>query len=106
MSLATPIHDERLAPPFDDLIPADVSADMLADFGAVEGPHWLEGPAWDRRNNCLLFSDVKANAIYRWDRRDGLRLFICGRAATPGRNPRRWRSRIPTASPLIVRAAC
>ena len=73
MSLATPIRVERLAPPFDDLIPADISADVLADF---DGPHWLEGPAWDRRNNCLLFSDVKANAIYRWDRRDGLRLFM------------------------------
>jgi gluconolactonase len=76
MSLATPIRVERLASPFDDLIPADVSADVVADFGVVDGPHWLEGPAWDRRNNCLLFSDVKANAIYRWDRRDGLRLFM------------------------------
>ena len=26
--------------------------------------------------HCLLFSDVKANAIYRWDPHDGLRLFM------------------------------
>ena len=65
MSLATPIRVERLAAAFDDLIPADVSAEVLADFSPVEGPHWLEGPAWDRRNDCLLFSDVKGNAIYR-----------------------------------------
>jgi gluconolactonase len=76
MSLATPIRVERLAAAFDDLIPADVSAEVLADFGPVEGPHWLEGPAWERRNDCLLFSDVKANAIYRWDRRDSTRLFM------------------------------
>jgi gluconolactonase len=76
MSLTAPIRVERLAPAFDDLIPADASADVLADFSSIEGPHWLEGPAWDRRNDCLLFSDVKGNAIYRWDRRDGARLFM------------------------------
>jgi gluconolactonase len=105
MSLATSIRVERLAPPFDDLIPADVSADLPADFGAVEGPHWLEGPAWDRCNNCLLFSDVKANAIYRWDRRDGLRLFIAAeRLHRP--EPAPMEEPGSNASPLIVRAAC
>jgi hypothetical protein len=106
MTIPITLPVERLDARFDALIPAGAVADVLADLSDVEGPHWLEGPAWDSRNHCLLFSDVKANAIYRWDRRDGLRLFICGRAATPGRNPRRWRSRIPTASPLIVRADC
>ena len=54
MSPATPIRVERLAAAFDDLIPADVSAEVLADFGSVAGPHWLEGPAWDRAQRLPL----------------------------------------------------
>src|SRR5512134_2958233 len=67
---------ERLDARFEALVPADADVDVLVDLGSAEGGHWLEGPVWDRRNECLLFSDVKANAIYRWDPRDGLRLFM------------------------------
>ena len=67
---------ERLDPRFDSLVLSDASLDVLADFSQSEDPHWLEGPVWDRRNGCLLFSDVKANAIYRWDREHGVQLFM------------------------------
>ena len=67
---------ERLDPRFDALISRDVSLDVLADFSEREGAHWLEGPAWDQRNGYLLFSDVKANAIYRWERDQGVQLFM------------------------------
>lgn len=67
---------ERLDLRFDALVPSDISLDVLVDFGEREGPHWLEGPAWDRRNSYLLFSDVKANAIQRWERDRGVRLFM------------------------------
>ncbi len=53
-------HVERLDPRFDASIARDMSLDVLADFSKRDGPHWLEGPAWDRRNGYLLFSDVKA----------------------------------------------
>lgn len=67
---------ERLDLRFDALVPSDISLDVLVDFGEREGPHWLEGPVWDRRNSYLLFSDVKANAIQRWERDRGVRLFM------------------------------
>lgn len=67
---------ERLDPRFDSVVPSDASLDVLADFSQSEDSHWLEGPVWDRRNGCLLFSDVKANAIYRWDRAHGVHLFM------------------------------
>jgi gluconolactonase len=67
---------ERLDARFEALFPAGAEVDVLADVGAIPGPHWLEGPAWDRRNECLLFSDVKANTIYRWDPRHGLGVFM------------------------------
>jgi gluconolactonase len=69
-------HTERLDLRFDALIPRDVSLDVLADFSEREGAHWLEGPAWDRRNGYLLFSDVKANAIHRWEPDRGMQLFM------------------------------
>lgn len=74
--MGMPLRVERLDARFEALVPADADVDVLVDLGSAEGRHWLEGPVWDRRNECLLFSDVKANAIYRWDSRDGLRLFM------------------------------
>ena len=76
MTVNVPVRVERLDARLDALVPAQATAEVVADLGVIEGPHWLEGPAWDRRNQCLLFSDVKANAIYRWDSRDGVRLFM------------------------------
>lgn len=67
---------QRLDPRFDALIPSALSPEVLTDFGEREGPHWLEGPVWDRQANYLLFSDVKANAIYRWDCDQGVSLFM------------------------------
>jgi len=31
------------------------------------GGRWIEGPAWDRRGNALVFSDVKRNVMMRVD---------------------------------------
>jgi gluconolactonase len=67
---------QRLDPRLDDLVPADLSLDVVADFGERPGPHWLEGPVWDRRREYLLFSDVKGNAIHCWDGEGGVRLFM------------------------------
>jgi gluconolactonase len=66
----------KLDPRLDALIPTNVSLDVVADFSEGDDPHWLESPVWDRRKGCLLFSDVKANAIWRWQRDEGVRLFM------------------------------
>ncbi|VGM95945.1 Gluconolactonase precursor [uncultured Avibacterium sp.] len=36
---------------------------------------WAEGPAWFSEQKYLIFSDVKANKMYRWDTRNGISVF-------------------------------
>jgi len=62
---------ERLDPRVDVLLPPDAQLEVIAD-----GFHWLEGPAWNRAGGYLLFSDIPANAIYRWDPASGVSLFM------------------------------
>jgi gluconolactonase len=53
----------------------DTSASKIIDTNAVIkviGKHykWSEGPVWVSAKHMLLFSAVKANAIYKWDGND------------------------------------
>lgn len=57
---------ERLDPALDELIDADAAIEVIAD-----GYKWTEGPAWDKRNNALLFSDIPNNQICKWDAATG-----------------------------------
>ena len=59
--------DERI----DDLIPADAGVELL-DVGFA----WPEGPVWNAREGCLLFSDIPRNAIYRWTPEDGASIWM------------------------------
>ena len=52
---------ERRSPELDALIAPDTPIDTLAT-----GFDWAEGPVWDGAGDCLLFSDVPRNTIYRW----------------------------------------
>ena len=52
---------ERHDPRFDKLIPPGAAMEVLA-----EGFEWAEGPAWDRKLNSLLFSDIPPNTVFRW----------------------------------------
>ncbi len=36
---------------------------------------FLEGPVWAPKENCLIFSDIQANTMYRWSERGGLSVF-------------------------------
>lgn len=51
----------RLDPRFDRLISPAARLELV-----VDGHEWAEGPLWDRRTGCLLFSDVVRNTAYRW----------------------------------------
>ncbi|RMD68762.1 MAG: hypothetical protein D6818_11125, partial [Bacteroidetes bacterium] len=46
-------------------------ARYLTDTAAIEvlasGFDWSEGPLWLPRQQMLVFSDVPANTVYRWD---------------------------------------
>ena len=48
-----------------DLIAGDV-------VRLATGMAFTEGPCWLARHNCLLFTDIPANAIMRWNDEDGL----------------------------------
>lgn len=39
------------------------------------GAYWAEGPVWLPEQNALVFSDVKANRMYRWSEAKGIQTF-------------------------------
>lgn len=52
---------EALAPGFAQVIEAGTRLEKVAT-----GFRFTEGPVWDARRGCLLFSDIPANRIYCW----------------------------------------
>lgn len=61
----------RMDPRLDELIPPGATVERIAD-----GFTWLEGPVWNKRDGSLLFSDIPANAVYRWYETDGVSLVL------------------------------
>ncbi|MGA2328261.1 MAG: SMP-30/gluconolactonase/LRE family protein [Bryobacteraceae bacterium] len=53
---------ERVAKPFDDIVGGEPKFMKVAD-----GFDFTEGPVWNREGNYLLFSDSRANKIYKYD---------------------------------------
>lgn len=62
---------ERIDPRFDQLVPKDARVERIAD-----GFDWSEGPVWDRANQCLLFSDVPLNTVFKWQEGKGVSVFL------------------------------
>lgn len=62
---------ERFDPALDSLIDPEASVELLE-----VGFSWSEGPVWVASENCLLFSDIPRNAIFRWSERDGARIWM------------------------------
>jgi gluconolactonase len=62
---------ERKDPRFDRIVPKDAVLETLAD-----GYHWTEGPVWDRSQKAILFSDIPANAVFRWTEGGPVELFL------------------------------
>lgn len=68
------------------LVPAGAELEIVAS-----GHQWLEGPVWVPADHALLFSDIPANAIYRWSEK-GVSRFLApsgysGTAPFAGREP-------------------
>jgi gluconolactonase len=55
------------SPRFHELVPAGAALEKIAD-----GFQFTEGPVWNAREGCLLFSDILGNRIYRWSPRGGV----------------------------------
>ena len=56
----------RLDPALDDIVAPNAKVERVAgDFGFTEGPVWV------RTGGYLLFSDIPANVINKWNPADG-----------------------------------
>ncbi len=53
------------------IIDPDTRFEILAS-----GFHWSEGPLWIDELQALLFSDVPANKIYKWNMEDSLSVYL------------------------------
>jgi gluconolactonase len=62
---------ERLDPLLDNLIDSSAKVEILAD-----GFSWSEGPVWVPQLNAVLFTDVPKNKLYRWDKTNGLSIYL------------------------------
>lgn len=76
-------HDPR----FEALVPKGIKLEKIAG-----GFTWVEGPVWDKKERALLFSDIPANTVYRWEEGQGVRPFLkpsgySGSAPFAGKEP-------------------
>jgi gluconolactonase len=58
-------------PKFSELISLDSQIELLG-----EGFVWTEGPVWISGSDCLLFSDVPKNTIYKWKKGEEISVFM------------------------------
>jgi gluconolactonase len=77
----------RLDPRFDQLVRQDAKLEKIAD-----GFTWVEGPLWSKQGGFLLFSDIPANAVYKWEPGEGTSLYLTssgyrGTAPFAGKEP-------------------
>jgi len=61
----------RLNPRMDDIISPGELPEILA-----EGLGFTEGPLWLLEQDILLFSDIYANAVYKWSEEDSVNLYL------------------------------
>lgn len=53
-------------PQFDKLVSPDAKIEIIAD-----GFSWIEGPLWLPSENCLVFSNIPPNKLWKWTEKDG-----------------------------------
>lgn len=63
------IQIEIYDPRFHQLVGSTFQLETLFDEGI-----WVEGPAWNMETQTLVFSDVKANKMYVWNRQNGTQI--------------------------------
>lgn len=61
----------RVDPRFDQLVPKEAQLEKIAD-----GFTWVEGPVWNKLGGFLLFSDIPANAVYKWKAGEGTSVYL------------------------------
>ena len=74
----------RLDPSLDALIPAGAQIEKVADgFGFVEGPVWVHNSS----PGFLIFSDIPANVIDKWNPQDGKTSVFVEKSGFTGADP-------------------
>ena len=53
-------------PQFDKLVPPTTKIEIIG-----EGFSWIEGPLWLPSENCLVFSNIPPNKLWKWTEKDG-----------------------------------
>lgn len=53
-------------PQFDKLVSPSAKIEIIA-----EGFSWIEGPLWLPSENCLVFSNIPPNKLWKWTEKDG-----------------------------------
>jgi gluconolactonase len=71
LNFATIGEIKRLDPRIDKLIPKNAKIEVL-----TSGFIWSEGPAWDKENGVLLFSDVWRNHVIQWKEGEGKSVYM------------------------------
>ncbi len=85
-------QDQKKQQPFGSIEVFDKSiASILDTTAAIEiiatGHEWTEGPLWLEKENCLLYSDIPRNKIYKWTAQDGAQVYLDSAGYT-GSKPR------------------
>jgi gluconolactonase len=63
----------RVDPAAEAIVPADATVEKIGDgFKFLEGPVWVHA----KGQGFLLFSDIPANVIRKWDTKDGFSVFL------------------------------
>lgn len=63
------VQVEIYDPRFSQLVGKQFQLDVLFDHAI-----WAEGPAWQAETQTLVFSDVKANKLYKWNANEGVQV--------------------------------
>jgi gluconolactonase len=72
----------RLDPALDELISPDAKVEKVAD-----GFLFTEGPVWVQKGAYLLFSDIPANVINKWNEGDGKVSIVLAHSGFTGSDP-------------------
>jgi len=64
------IKVEQFDPRLKNILDEGLTSEVLST-----GHQWLEGPAWDKKRECLYFTDVPVNKAYVWSRSKSVSIF-------------------------------
>lgn len=74
---------QRLDPRLDDIIAPGTPIEVVAS-----GFSWIEGPLWLETEDCLVFSNIPPNKVWKWTEAQGAVHYLSNSGDYTGPNPR------------------